>query len=112
MVGQRVSRALCRVEHPNITRFYSLATDEARGIIGLAMEHVAGTPLDRTSRRFVIAPSSRIENANSASGSPRRSGGIWKARLARKCDKLRPTAKPQSTNSNSRVNDLAFMGCR
>jgi serine/threonine protein kinase len=41
------ARALCRVEHPNIVRFYALPTDEARGLMGLAMEHVAGTPLDQ-----------------------------------------------------------------
>ena len=41
------ARALCRVEHPNVVRFYALPTDEVRGVIGLAMEHVAGTPLDR-----------------------------------------------------------------
>ncbi len=41
------ARALCRVEHPNVVRFYSLAIDEERSIMGLAMEHVAGTPLDR-----------------------------------------------------------------
>jgi eukaryotic-like serine/threonine-protein kinase len=40
------ARALCRVEHPNVVRFYALPTDEARGIVGLAMEHVAGTSLD------------------------------------------------------------------
>lgn len=41
------ARALCRVEHPNVVRFYALTIDEARGVIGLAMEHVAGVPLDR-----------------------------------------------------------------
>ncbi len=40
------ARALCRVEHPNVVRFYALPTDDARGIVGLAMEHVAGTSLD------------------------------------------------------------------
>lgn len=40
------ARALCRVEHPNIVRFYALPTDEARGVVGLAMEYVAGTSLD------------------------------------------------------------------
>ena len=40
------ARALCRVEHPNVVRFYALPTDEPRGIVGLAMEHVAGTSLD------------------------------------------------------------------
>src|SRR6185295_18552916 len=39
------ARALCRVEHPSVVRFYALPMDEARGVMGLAMEHVAGTPL-------------------------------------------------------------------
>src|SRR5687767_14525706 len=33
------ARALCRVEHPNVVRFYSLPIDEEGGVIGLAMEH-------------------------------------------------------------------------
>jgi serine/threonine protein kinase len=41
------ARALCRVEHPNVVRFYALPTDDERGLIGLAMEYVAGTALDR-----------------------------------------------------------------
>ncbi|MFO0761175.1 MAG: protein kinase [Byssovorax sp.] len=41
------ARALCRVEHPNVVRFYALPIDEARGVMGLAMEYVAGTSLDR-----------------------------------------------------------------
>ncbi|UQA62626.1 serine/threonine-protein kinase [Polyangium aurulentum] len=36
---------LCRVEHPNIVRFYALPLDEARGVVGLAMEYVAGETL-------------------------------------------------------------------
>ncbi len=36
---------LCRVEHPNIVRFYALPVDEARGIVGLAMEYVGGESL-------------------------------------------------------------------
>src|SRR5262249_19187215 len=36
---------LCRVEHPNIVRFYSLPVDEERGIVGLAMEYVGGESL-------------------------------------------------------------------
>jgi serine/threonine protein kinase len=48
------ARALCRVEHPNIVRFYALPTDEARGVVGLAMEYVAGTSLDE--RLAVTAP--------------------------------------------------------
>ncbi|WP_437336405.1 serine/threonine-protein kinase [Sorangium sp. So ce394] len=41
------ARALCRVEHPNIVRFYALHRDDAWGAVGLAMEHVAGLSLDR-----------------------------------------------------------------
>jgi len=36
---------LCRVEHPNVVRFYQLPVDAARGVIGLAMEYVAGESL-------------------------------------------------------------------
>jgi TPR repeat protein/serine/threonine protein kinase len=41
------AKALCKVEHPNVVRFYSIAVDEARGVVGLGMEYVTGTPLDR-----------------------------------------------------------------
>src|SRR5262245_61176929 len=41
------ARALCQVEHPNVVRFYSLPIDEARGVMGLAMEYVAGVALDK-----------------------------------------------------------------
>ena len=41
------ARALCQVEHPNVVRFYALPLDEHGGVMGLAMEHVAGTALDR-----------------------------------------------------------------
>lgn len=41
------ARALCRVEHPNVVRFYALALDESETVMGLAMEHVAGSSLDR-----------------------------------------------------------------
>lgn len=37
--------ALCRVEHPNVVRFYSLAVDEDLGVLGLGMEFVAGRSL-------------------------------------------------------------------
>src|SRR5262249_2593839 len=36
------ARALCQVEHPNVVRFYSIAIEEDSGVLGLAMEHVAG----------------------------------------------------------------------
>ncbi|HEY4157239.1 MAG TPA: serine/threonine-protein kinase [Polyangiaceae bacterium] len=41
------ARALCRVEHPNVVRFYALAMDGEQSVMGLAMEHVAGKPLDQ-----------------------------------------------------------------
>ncbi|XXX78781.1 AAA family ATPase [Sorangium sp. So ce134] len=40
------ARALCRVEHPNVVRFYALHRDDAWGVVGLAMEYVAGASLD------------------------------------------------------------------
>lgn len=45
------ARALCRVEHPNVVRFYALPLDEEGGVMGLAMEHVAGTAVDRRLRK-------------------------------------------------------------
>jgi eukaryotic-like serine/threonine-protein kinase len=40
------ARTLCRVEHPNIVRFYSVAIDAERQVAGFAMEHLEGTSLD------------------------------------------------------------------
>src|SRR5262245_63573951 len=40
------ARALCRVEHPSVVRFYSLHRDDAWGVVGLAMELVPGRSLD------------------------------------------------------------------
>jgi serine/threonine protein kinase/tetratricopeptide (TPR) repeat protein len=40
------ARALCRVEHPNVVRFYSLHQDDAGSVVGLSMEYVAGESLD------------------------------------------------------------------
>lgn len=45
------ARALCRVEHPNVVRFYAMQIDEARGVLGLAMELVAGRALEDKIRR-------------------------------------------------------------
>ncbi|WP_437753374.1 nSTAND1 domain-containing NTPase [Sorangium sp. So ce1389] len=42
------ARLLCQVEHPSVVRFYALPVDEELGVIGLAMEHVAGVSLDHT----------------------------------------------------------------
>src|SRR5688572_22211010 len=40
------ARALCRVEHPNVVRFYAVHRDDDAGVVGLAMEHVSGRSLD------------------------------------------------------------------
>jgi eukaryotic-like serine/threonine-protein kinase len=40
------ARALCRVEHPNIVRFYTLQRDDAYGMVGLVMEYIPGRNLD------------------------------------------------------------------
>jgi serine/threonine protein kinase len=40
------ARLLCQVEHPSIVRFYSIASDEEGAVLGVAMEHLTGTPLD------------------------------------------------------------------
>ncbi len=41
------ARALCLVEHPNVVRFYAIALDPVRNLVGLAMEYLSGRPLDR-----------------------------------------------------------------
>lgn len=40
------ARALCRVEHPNVVRFFAVHRDDERGVMGLAMEYVRGEGLD------------------------------------------------------------------
>ncbi len=48
--GSRVvdeARALCRVQHPNVVRFHTLATDPKRGLMGLVMEFAKGISLER-----------------------------------------------------------------
>ena len=42
------ARALCRVEHPNIVRFYTLSTNADETILGVVMEHVRGQSLDQS----------------------------------------------------------------
>ena len=53
-------RALCQVEHPNIVRFYSIALDEASGVVGLAMEYLTGTPLDARLASGSCAPAETL----------------------------------------------------
>lgn len=48
--GERVideARSLCRVQHPNVVRFHTLANDPKKGLMGLVMELAKGTSLDR-----------------------------------------------------------------
>ena len=46
------ARALCRVQHPNVVRFYALPIHEELGVMGLAMEHAEGDPLDKKIARL------------------------------------------------------------
>ena len=41
------ARSLCRVQHPNVIRFHTLATDPKRGLMGLVMEFAEGISVDR-----------------------------------------------------------------
>jgi eukaryotic-like serine/threonine-protein kinase len=40
------AKALCRVEHPNITRFYSIASNDSGSVVGVAMEYLTGFSLE------------------------------------------------------------------
>jgi serine/threonine protein kinase len=52
------ARLLCRVEHPNVVRFYSLVADDASGLMGVAMEFLTGTSLEA---RLADGPLSLLE---------------------------------------------------
>lgn len=41
------ARSLCRVQHPNVIRFHTLATDPKRGLMGLVMEFAEGISFDK-----------------------------------------------------------------
>jgi eukaryotic-like serine/threonine-protein kinase len=45
VVGE--ARTLSRIQHPNVIRFHTLATDAQRGLLGLVMELAEGVSLDR-----------------------------------------------------------------
>ena len=56
------ARALCRVEHPNVVRFFQLVEDETGSVLGLAMEHVRGRSLgDRLDQDKVLAVDAVLE---------------------------------------------------
>ena len=40
------AKALCRVEHPSIARFYSIARDDEAAVLGVAMEYLTGASLE------------------------------------------------------------------
>jgi serine/threonine protein kinase len=60
------AQALCRVEHPNVVHFYALPTDEAAGVMGLAMELVAGTSLQQTLPRCGQLPWQEVARVGEA----------------------------------------------
>ncbi|WP_437591761.1 serine/threonine-protein kinase [Sorangium sp. So ce1000] len=60
------AQALCRVEHPNVVRFYSFQRDDALGVVGLVMEYVAGTSLDALARASGRLPERVVLEAASA----------------------------------------------
>jgi len=51
------ARALCRIEHPNVVRFYGLAADASNDVVGLVMELVKGRSLHE---RLEAAEGSRL----------------------------------------------------
>jgi serine/threonine protein kinase len=56
------ARALCRVEHPNVVRFFQLVEDPTGNVLGLAMEHVRGTSLaDRLDNERVLSVDATLE---------------------------------------------------
>jgi TPR repeat protein/serine/threonine protein kinase len=46
----REARALCRVEHPGVVRFYTLHLDDEAGLLGLVMEYLDGRSLEQRLR--------------------------------------------------------------
>jgi serine/threonine protein kinase len=56
------ARALCRVEHPNVVRFFQLVEEPTGTVLGLAMEHVRGTSLaDRLDSELVLPVDATLE---------------------------------------------------
>jgi len=56
------ARALCRVEHPNVVRFFQLVEDDTGSVLALAMEHVRGRSLaDRLDHDKVLPVDAALE---------------------------------------------------
>ena len=60
------AQALCRVDHPNIARFYGLVRDDDAGAVGLAMEHVPGRSLADQLEAERRLPPERVAAAGAA----------------------------------------------
>ena len=54
------ARALCRVQHPNVIRFHTLATDPKRGLMGLVMEFAEGISVDRQLKDLPVGDARRV----------------------------------------------------
>jgi hypothetical protein len=65
----REARALCRVEHPGVVRFYTLHLDDDAGLLGLVMEFLDGRSLETRASSASSWNSSTVAPWNSASGS-------------------------------------------
>jgi tRNA A-37 threonylcarbamoyl transferase component Bud32 len=57
------ARSLCRVQHPNVIRFHTLATDEQRGLMGLVMEFADGISLKQSLTELPRGDERRIARA-------------------------------------------------
>jgi tRNA A-37 threonylcarbamoyl transferase component Bud32 len=57
------ARALCRVQHPNVIRFHTLATDPKRGLMGLVMEFANGISLARSLKELPRGDARRVARA-------------------------------------------------
>ncbi len=54
------ARSLCRVQHPNVIRFHTLATDPKRGLMGLVMEFAEGISVDRQLEELPVGDARRV----------------------------------------------------
>jgi serine/threonine protein kinase len=54
------ARSLCRVQHPNVIRFHTLATDPKRGLMGLVMEFAEGISVERQLKDIPAGDARRV----------------------------------------------------
>jgi tetratricopeptide (TPR) repeat protein len=60
------ARALCRVEHPNVVRFFALHRDDGAGAVGLGMEYLSGASLSDALRARGPLPPEVVAAAGAA----------------------------------------------